>query len=495
MTTERKAQLKFDIKAGLKFTAYLYLGVGIVMVCGFFINQESLEKQFPTPHEWSFLTRRAFRNACAARYQTDPEQTVQWGQVINWMRLCRVRLLDAGYDGEGVRPASPDRPQLAMDISAKSEAWRRGYFETMMNMVKGLEEVEGWMVDTTRGIIFPPELVIGPSNPNPKPIPAGFKGAPKEEDCTLAFMSPNEVFLGIIYTIDLSNRQRIEANLAYANWLDFKGLAGPAGIIYEDAVNLAAAEAPPQTLDPETWTINENASLPSANLLTTLTAYAEFRARNGDISSALPIFVSLLKARRNLPADPNTPPRNPAQGIAGILRSLFVPAAYPPPPPDGTAPPVRDPKELCAEAALSLHIGEIIYTSQATNREEGLGWTREAVDIAEEQLHRLNSSEAHKPARASCRECLATGLGNWQNMVARLAREEAARKEEVEAAAAQKPSSWFGLWGGDGGIKKEDLSRWAAEEKVIEERERRAKELLEELEPPPRSALAALFNA
>ena len=120
MTTERKAQLKFDIKAGLKFTGYLYLGVGIVMVCGFLIDQESLEKQFPTPHEWSFLTRRAFRNACAARYQSDPEQTVQWGQVINWMRLCRVRLLDAGYDGEGVKPAPPDRPQLATASSASS---------------------------------------------------------------------------------------------------------------------------------------------------------------------------------------------------------------------------------------------------------------------------------------------------------------------------------------------------------------------------------------
>ena len=62
-------------------------------------------------------------------------------------------------------------------------------------------------------------------------------------------------------------------------------------------------------------------------------------------------------------------------------------------------------------------------------------------------------------------------------MVARLAREEAAKKE-----SPQPKSSWFGLWG-EG--KPEDLDRWAAEEKVIQKRQRRAAELLDDLEPPP----------
>lgn len=500
MTTERKARLKHEIKAGLKFTFGLYLGVGIVMVCGYFLNQESLEKQFPTPPEWSFLTRRAFRHACAERYLSDPEQPIQWGRITKWMTEVQGRLTHPDIDGAGVLELPPDQPILARDISVKTEAWKRGYFESWMMMAKALEQVDGWMLDLKRDLIFPPDMVIGPSNPNPRPIPAGFKGAPKEEDCTPAFkVNPNDIYLGILYTIGLSNKQRIEAGLAYASWLDYKGMEGPASVIYEETLNLAASETSPNTVNTTTWTlnVNENAPLPSENLLTALTAYAEFRARNNDVDSALPIFISLLKARRSLPDDTSPPPRRRNKGMVYIAKDLLIPRAYPPPPPDGTGPPLRDPKELCAEAALSLHIGEIIYTSKPSNREEGLSWTREAVDIAEEQLHKLNpENDEHKPARAYCRECLATGLSNWQNMVSRLAKEEAARKAETEAAAAngkKNSSSWFGLWGGK--ENKEDLSRWAAEEKVIEERGRRAKDLLDDLEAPPKNPFAVLLNA
>ncbi|KAM7205334.1 hypothetical protein V8F33_001165 [Rhypophila sp. PSN 637] len=488
MTTERKAQLKHDIKAGLKFVAYLYIGVGIVGLCSYLINQESLEKQFPTPREWSFLTRRAFRNACEEMYLANPETQIQWGVIIRWMAEVQGRLTSPQIDGQGVLELPPDRPILARDVSAKSEAWRRGYFESWMIMAKALEQVDGWMRDDKRDLIFPPEMVIGPSNPNPRPIPAGISGAPKEEDCTPAFkVTPNDFYLAILYTVGFSNKQRIEAGLAYASWLDFKGMAGPASIVYEEALNLALSEVSPETVVTETWTLKENApSLPSENLLTTLTAYAEHRARNNDVSSALPIFISLLKARRSLPPDTSPPYRSQNYGMLNIVKDLLIPRPYPPPPPDGTSPPIRDPKELCAEAALSLHIGEIMYTSKESNhREEGLSWTREAVDIAEEQLHKLNPAvESHKPARISCRECLATGLSNWQTMVSRLAKEEAAKKEKAEKAGEKDSSnsSWFGLWGGKS--TKEDLSRWAAEEKVIEERQRRAKDLIDDLEPP-----------
>ncbi|KAK4149288.1 hypothetical protein C8A00DRAFT_18995, partial [Chaetomidium leptoderma] len=163
-----------------------------------------------------------------------------------------------------------------------------------------------------------------------------------------------------------------------------------------------------------------------------------------------------------------------------------------------TQPPPRDAHSLCQEAALSLHIGEIIYTTSPpspSSREEGLAWTREAVDVAEEQLHRLPQQVYQdSPARAACRECLATGLGNWAAMVSKLAREEKEKKKDK--AGSGGGGSWFGgLWGRQGGGAtkvEEEVDRWAAEEKVIEERQRRVRELLEDLKPPPRGILSFL---
>ncbi|KAK3366839.1 hypothetical protein B0T24DRAFT_633755 [Lasiosphaeria ovina] len=509
LTTERKARLKYEIKLGIKYTSYLWLAAGAVLAAGFAISQESLERQYPTPHEWSFLTRMRFRGAFCTRDQTNPHRATDWVAVMQWIKGSVERLENPGIDGKGVRDAPSNRPHGTKDIGAMPESWRRGYYETMMIYAKASEHCEGWVIDKTRNMIFPPGVMIGPSNPRPRPLPAGFHGAPKEENCEFPFETPDDVYLRIISTEGLTNRQRMDAGLAYASWLEFKGIAGPAGIMYEDAVQLALSElpsAPTEPLDSKTWTLKEDAGEPSANLLTALTAYATYRARQGDVSSALPIFVSILKARRSLPtlADSvsnqlwaprrDTSPATAAGAVSGLGKSIisfFGPPPYPPPPDDGVAPPIRDAKELCEEAALSLHIGEIMYTApNGTSREEGLSWTREAVDVAEEQLHKLTSSAADKPAFRTCRDCLSSGLQNWSTMVAQLARDEAAK---TEVAKAKKSSSaWLSLWGSE--TKKEDTSRWAAEEKVIQERERRAKDLLDELRPPG-AGLASLFTA
>ncbi|KAI0019666.1 hypothetical protein F4780DRAFT_427005 [Xylariomycetidae sp. FL0641] len=168
--------------------------------------------------------------------------------------------------------------------------------------------------------------------------------------------------------------------------------------------------------------------------------------------------------------------------ILTTAKNLLSPPAYPPPPDDGSSPPVRDAKELCEEAALNLYIGEIIYASQgsgAAHREDGLAWTREAVDLAEEQLHKLGSSNtaSAREAKKTCRECLDSGLGNWAKMAARLAREE----RERLAAGTPKKSTWLGLWG-DG--KADAADRWQAEEELVRERMRRAAEVMGEPEVP-----------
>ncbi|KAK3363299.1 hypothetical protein B0T25DRAFT_526955 [Lasiosphaeria hispida] len=466
-----------------------------------------LERQYPTPHEWTFRTRMGFRGAHCERDQTDPARVSDWIAIMVWIKGAIDRLEDPSIDGKALKDTSSDRPPKTKDTTAMSEEWRRGYYESMMMYAKAAEHLDGWVMDKTRNIVFPPDVVIGPSNPNRKPLPIGYTGAPKEEDCEVAYEPANDIYLRIISTEGFTSRQKLEARLAYANWLEFKGTAGPASIVFEEAVEQAISERPSLPAEPlsrDTWTFNEEAGLPSANLLKALTAYATFKARSGDISSALPMLVSILKARRSLltlgsasdpsPVSrrrvPSDPDENLATKLLRILSAWVAPPAYPPPPPDGTSPPVRDAQEMCEEAGLSLNLGEIMYASQPTGREEGLGWTRDAVDVAEEQLHRLTPAAKDRDARTTCRDCLSTGLENWSAMVARLAREEAAKKEA--ALSQPKRSTWLGSLWGEG--KKEDLSRWAAEEKVIEERRRRANQLLDDLEPPA-NGLSSIFSA
>ncbi|KAJ4298750.1 hypothetical protein N0V88_003782 [Collariella sp. IMI 366227] len=511
LTTERRAQLKYEIKTGVKYTGYIWIA-GISLFAAYFvIVQERLERRYPTPPEWSYKTRMDLRGGNCARYEPAPGKITDWQQVAWWFETALKRLQDPKIDGKDVVDAPHDCPPGTKDVTAKSEEWRRGYYEAMMGYAKAAEYVDGWVLDKSRDIVFPPGVMIGPSNPYPKPLPAGFKGAPREEDCELRFESPDTVYLRIISTPGFTNRQKIEAGLAYASWLDYKGVTGPASIVFEDAVHLAATERPnlpAEPIDKKTWTLNEAAGAPSDNLLTALTGYATFRARQGDINSALPIFVSILKARRNLltpeqhfqqtsiSASLNSRPATSMErGAWNFFTKLFT---LPPHFPSRTGSP-----EPCQEAALSLHIGEIMYTTSSSAREEGLGWTREAVDVAEEQLHLLPAPTSSAPlhderptavARATCRECLATGLGNWSAMVRRLAREE--EQAEEEAGKKKQGGSWFGgLWGA--GVAKAEgdesaKSRWSAEEKVIEERQRRVQELLEDLRPPPRGILSFL---
>jgi hypothetical protein len=113
------------------------------------------------------------------------------------------------------------------------------------------------------------------------------------------------------------------------------------------------------------------------------------------------------------------------------------------------------------------YVGEILYASKQskTSREDGLAWTREAVDIAEEELRRKGID---KEGKETCKQCLEVGLGNWMTMVAKLAREEKESK-------IGKSSGWLGF----GGETQQDVKgRWESEEQVIQERMRRANEII-----------------
>jgi hypothetical protein len=366
------------------------------------------------------------------------------------------------------------------DITAKSENWRRGYYEAMMLLAQAAEHVDGWVRDRKRDFYFPPEFVIGDSNPRPKPIPSGNVTAPREEDCEIPFETADNHYLRILTTRGFTSRQKIDAALACAAFMEFKELPDAAERMYDWALSLAAEGASPSSIpyDTTTYALRDQAAAPSANLLVAMTAMATHKARSADVSSALPIFLSLLRARRSLSKTPPTgkesrPVRPPS--TADWIRSIIFQPPYPPPPDDGTAPPWRDAKNMCEEAALELYIGEILYSLKGSNREEGLSWTRDAVDIAEEQLRRLGIVTAEKEAQATCRQCLSTGLESWFTMVDKLATEEEEKKKEAPAK-----SSGFVFWS-----KPDDspADRWAAEQKVVAERTRRTQELLDDLRP------------
>lgn len=509
LTTERKAWIKREVGQAARWTAYIWALAMCFAAAGFAVQQEFMERRFPTPHEWSFRTRMLKRGAEAERIR--PGVIMEnWPLVVQMLMDVLERLEDTNGDGKGLRDLGPDRPPGAKDISAMSEAWRRGYYEALLLCCKAAEHVDGWVLDKTRKTVFPGDSVKGPSNPFPKPIPVGAMSAPREEDCEPAgFPKPDEIYLKLLATEGLTTKQRMDAALAYANWLEYKGFLGPAAVVYEDALNMAVEEigtpGAPALIDPKTGALDEKAQRkPSANLLSSLTALATFKARHEDVSGALPIFISILQARRSLLSRQDADgPGGQDLAVLGLSKNplekvidFFKPPAYPPPPPDGSAPPIRGSKELCEEAALHLHIGEIMYALQLSRQEDGLAWTREGVDLAEEELHKVleggGEIEAEtEAAKKTCRECLASGLENWATMARRMVREE----EQARASGkAKKPSAgWFGLWSGS--KAEESVGRWAAEEKVVSERTRRAQDILEDLQKPSSGLMSGLIRA
>ncbi|WXC64160.1 hypothetical protein SNK03_009964 [Fusarium graminearum] len=493
-TTERRKWLKHEAKLAVRYTASFWGLLACAGVILFFVNEEKLEQEYPTPHEWGWMTRKFLRDSNNSKAPNNGE--INWPWSFELARGLVLRLEDAKVDGQGVTKLT-DRVDPAAeipgefnpcDISGKSEEWRRGYFEAIMLAAKGAEHVDNWVRDLSRNIISPPEFVIGPSNPRPTPIPPGQPHAPREEDCEVAYPSADNFYMKILATKGLTSRQKLEATLEYASYMEFKNQPEGAEALY----NLALAEAtqgvdmanPPY--NPKTFILNDKAGPPSQNVLDAVTAMATFKARSGNVDSALPIYLSLLKARRSLSNDPpaaaHVRPKAPSS-LDNLIR-IFLQADYPPPPPDGTQSPWRSPHERCQEASLSLWIGEILFAS--SSKDDGLSWTRDSVDVAEEQLRNMDLATADKAAKKTCRECLGEGLKNWSRMVAKLAREEQQRQEK-----GSTKSGVFSFWSG---TPPNAEDRWTAEDAVVKERVRRTRELIEDLTPAGPN-LASLFKA
>jgi hypothetical protein len=494
LTTERKQWLKSEFRRAGKYTVILWTGAGLLLTIVFGFQQEWLERKFPSPHEWSWVTRKNFRSAKWNEFHGDEEEgggPVDWARTGGAYRDLLKRLEDPAIDGAGLEDQEEGGILVAgigktgYNITNKPESWRRGYHEILMGAARAAEHLDDWVRDKTRNIAFPANVVVGPSNPNPRPVPPGAASAPREEDCEPGFEPPETYYMRILTTQGFTEKQKLDAALSYAAWLDYKGTPDAAADMYKWALDIASSSTPnPESLFDRSGLINPNAGPVSSNVLSVTTALATHHARNGNLSQALPLFISILRSRRSLPVDQPTmlstlvaDDENAKTGLLYNIRSFIshtlAPPQYPPPPDDGTSPPLRNAKERCEEAAIMTYIGEILYASNTNmaGREDGLAWTREAVDIAEEEL-RGKAGAVTKEARITCRQCLETGLSNWAKMVGRLAREE---KEKKAKGTVKASASWLGFGGEE---KREVGGRWEAEQMVVQERFKRARDVL-----------------
>lgn len=378
---------------------------------------------------------------------------IDWARTGGKYRSSLMRLEDPTGDGKDVEILEGG----GADVESKSDAWRTGYVEVLMGCARAAEHLDSMVLDTTRSIVFPKDVVIGPSNPDPRPTPPYMKSAPREEDCKKAFQEPELFYTRILAGKGFTSRERIEAAVAWGNWLTFTGAEESAEETYRWAVDIAKEAVNPDLVNSKTNILNVGKGEVTENLLLASTALAVHNARKGDVDAALPIFLSILRARRGAPvAPPSAVPmeeKADPKGLA-LVRSLLTPPTFPPPPPSGDTPYLRPtPGESCDESELMLYIGEILFATSAA-KEVGVSWTRQAVKIADEELKVLPQTEESQMKK--CKECLLTGVGNWEIMLKRL------EAEVSDAGAAKK--GWFDGWwatGKDGSDVKEEIEMGA----------------------------------
>ena len=493
ISTERRNYFRRRLSRGLKLTLTFGTILFLYSVIQLGIYQEDIEHAWPTPPEWSLKSRWCLRSAQALQ---NPEHIgklmTNWPAVAGYLRELLERLENIEGEGKGIVEQDEGGflvegiGRTGLDISAKSEPWRRGYFQALMGSAKAAENLDGWLTDRKQRVSAPAEHVIGPSNPRPKPMPAGSKAVLHEEDSEPASAPPETFYMKVLTTKGFDTRQKLDAALAYADWLDFKGLGRTAGDMYTWALDIAAGGIEgdaSKVVDLKTGVLKEGGpELPSENLLRVSTALAVHNARQGNLPTALSLFTSVLKVRRSLPLDPESafpslpaPPKTKNDPFAAAFKSLktvLIPVEYPKPLPSGDKPPLRTASSACDEAGLMTYIGEIIYAS--SSREQGLAWTRDAVEMAESTMIDQGNAQ-NGEARTRCAQCLKVGLENWKAMVNSLVAR--AQKEEKESIDQAK-KAWFG---GEGRAqsKGDELRRWKAEQDILDDRIRRLFPLIE----------------
>jgi hypothetical protein len=509
LSTETKSYVKEQAWLAVRWTAIGWTFIVLAGIAYFGIQIEIDEHKNPTPAEWSFWTKNCMRGARAAREDRGATGIIDWA-IVGASYLGALERLENGKDGKGVTEQEdgegiliPDVGKAGFDVTEKSWEWRTGYFEAIIGCAEAAEHLNDMVLDTTRGFVYPKEIVVGPSNPDPRP-PAPYMGAaPLEENTKKAFDAPETFYMKILTSKGFSTKQRLEAAWKFATWLEHTGLNDSAEEMYKWGIDIAksALPAPDAVLDPKTLTVIEtrsrtdptgaDVSAVTPNVLSAITRLATHRARNGDVASALPILLSVLRAHHTAPVTPfpNRRRPQPQQSEAGsdldaavnLIGSLFSTPVFPPQPPSGDTPLLRETAmSTCEEAELMMYVGEILFATSPSSS-AGLSWTKQATETAEANLDAGGGKGQPlltKEERQKCKSCLRAGAANWESMLLQLA------SQNVDMRTREGPQSagwfeWRGWFGSSGGVKGEVLDE--ARESVLEVEMQRVEKLKERI--------------
>ncbi len=450
ISANSKRFIKETARLSVRYTILIFFVTSCFSIASLGVLSERQERAFPSPHEWSLITRFRFRRGkwWQIPENNDEEGITNWARVYSELQYALNRLEHPDKDGAGLLEQEeggllvPGVGKAGFDLTAKSEEWRQGYYEVLMGMASAAERLDGWVTTKSRRNVWAPEFVQSPSNPRPKSVLPGMPDLPDEKDRVPASEQPEIFYVRIITSKGFSTHQRLSAALGYADWLNFRELHDSAEEMYRWALDIAISGlSTPNTssvINRETGVLSSTApkELITPNIVYAATNLGIFMAERGRVTSALPILISLLRARlgaEEIPT-PERPLRKDSTLIGTVLTLLKEPA-YPPLPPSGDEPLRRREADRCEEAALKNYIGEILFAtagSSTTTRQQGLSWVRDGVSTSK-LAQSLPPIKHEESLRKKCEQCEEVGLEAWGKMMTYLAAEAREKRDAANA--------------------------------------------------------------
>ncbi|KAH4042398.1 hypothetical protein HBI81_176070 [Parastagonospora nodorum] len=455
ISVNHKKFIKETAKLSVWYSFVIFAITSCFSIASLGILSEQQERAFPSPHEWSLITRVRFRRG---KWWQVPENNEEegfpnWARVYSELQYTLNRLENPDKDGAGIAEQEeggisvPGLGKAGYDVSAKSKEWRQGYYEVLMGMAAAAERLEGWVTDKWRRNVWAPEFVASPTNKRPKAVLPGMPEVPDEEHRNPAAEAPEVFYLKIITSKGFTTYQRLSAALGYADWLSFKQLPDSAEEMYRWALDIAVSGLPtPEAeavIDRQTGVLSATApkEVITPNIVYATTNLATFFAANGRVTAALPIFISLLRARLNADEAPAAlvKPKQQDSSLVGTVLSLLAEPDYPPVPPSGDEPLLRKEADRCEEAVLKTYIGEILFAtagSSSTQRQQGLSWVRDGVSTSKfaQSLDAMRSDDA---LRKKCEQCEEVGLESWGKIMTYLAAEAREKRDAAKNGGLQ----------------------------------------------------------
>ena len=400
----------------------------------FGFEQEKLERKYPTPEEWNMGLRSTVRDC--SRLQHESLGHVPWGKIAVELGKT-IAVLEGSESGKVAQGRNPifsmdfDLEKKGLDVQAKSTEWRDGYYDCLMTLGKALENVEDYVTDPKQDVTLHPAFIQSPTGDETEELPGKKFKAPDMVDCKRAFISATDVYFRIMTTDGLSTKQKVDAAIASADYATQKGELSSAENLYREALQFAAiGAAAPEAVDLKTGVIRSNALIVTPNITNASMALGTFLASHGNVASAMPIFLSILRASRDAPIA--APKPSTVRTKSAELYSFFSPMPRVPRS-TGNETLKRTPVSYCNDSRVMNNVGEILF-ARGTSRDEhlaGIKWTRDGIEAAD-KIKEVSVGQVTRADRMRCLRCAEVGLTNLARMTNQMA-EEAEKREEEEA--------------------------------------------------------------